>query len=69
VIVLSGRGMPRLRGGRAGDLHVVINVCVPRRLTRQQRELYERLAGTLTDDNHRSDEGMLSKLRRLVGVR
>ncbi len=69
VLTLSGKGMPRLGGGRAGDLQVVVNVEVPRRLTREQRELYERLAASLTDDNSRSDEGMFSKLRRLVGTR
>ena len=31
-----------------GDLRVVVNVVVPRRLTAEQRELLERLAGTLT---------------------
>ena len=70
VITLGGQGLPRLGGGgRTGDLQVVVNVCVPRRLTRQQRELYQRLADSLTDDNQRSDEGMFSKLRRLVGAR
>ena len=70
VITLRGQGLPRLGGnGRHGDLQVVVNVCVPRRLTRRQRELYERLSESLTEDNHRSDEGMFSKLRRLVGAR
>ncbi len=70
VIVLDGKGLPRLGAARRwGDLQVVINVSVPRKLTREQRELYERLAGSMTEDDHRSDEGMLSKLRRLVGAR
>lgn len=66
TVVLSGRGMPPLRRGRTGDLRVIVNVTIPRRLSREQRELLERLAGSLTDDNLRSDEGMLSKLRRAV---
>ncbi len=70
VITVDGHGLPRLGGaGRTGDLQVVVNVSVPRRLNRRQRELYERLADSLTEDNQRSDEGMLSKLRRLVGAR
>jgi molecular chaperone DnaJ len=58
--------MPPLRRGRTGDLRVVVNVTVPRRLTRQQRELLERFADTLTEDNNREDEGMLAKLRRVM---
>ena len=66
ILTLSGEGMPRLRGGRRGDLQVVVNVSVPRKLDRHQRELLERFAETLHDGNEASDEGMLSKLRRLV---
>jgi molecular chaperone DnaJ len=66
TITLAGRGMPPLRRGRTGDLRVIVNVTVPRRLNREQRELLERLAVSMTDDNLRSDEGMLSKLRRAV---
>jgi molecular chaperone DnaJ len=58
--------MPPLRRGRTGDLRVIVNVTIPRRLSREQRDLLERLAGSMTDDNLRSDEGMLSKLRRVV---
>jgi len=66
TITLGGRGMPPLRRGRTGDLRVIVNVTVPRRLSREQRELLERLARSMTEDNLRSDEGMLSKLRRAV---
>lgn len=66
VITLSGEGMPRLRGGRRGDLQVVVNVTTPRKLDREQRELLERFADTLHDGNTATEEGMLAKLRRLV---
>jgi molecular chaperone DnaJ len=66
TLVLRGRGMPPLRRGRTGDLRVVVNVAIPRRLSREQRDLFERLAETLTDDNVRSDEGMIAKLRRVL---
>ncbi|HEV2997558.1 MAG TPA: molecular chaperone DnaJ, partial [Solirubrobacteraceae bacterium] len=39
VIVLRGQGMPALRRGRQGDLRVLVNVIVPRRLGAEQREL------------------------------
>ena len=66
TITLRGRGMPALRGGRPGDLRVVVNVAIPRQLTREQHQLLERLAETITEDTLRSQEGMLSKLRRVL---
>jgi molecular chaperone DnaJ len=41
-------------------------VAIPRRLSREQRDLLERLSDSLTDDNLRADEGMLAKLRRVI---
>jgi molecular chaperone DnaJ len=67
TLTLRGKGMPALRRGRHGDLRVVVNVMIPRRLTAEQRELLERLAGTLTDDNLRSEDGVFSKLKRAFG--
>ena len=67
VFEIGGRGMPPLRGrGRTGDLRVVVNVTIPRRLSREQRDLVERLDDSLTEENLRSDEGMLAKLRRVL---
>jgi molecular chaperone DnaJ len=66
TIVLRGRGMPPLSRGRTGDLRVVVNVATPRRLSGEQRDLLERFAETLTEDNSRSEEGMLAKLRRAL---
>jgi len=66
ILTLSGQGMPRLRGGRRGDLQVVVNVTIPRHLDRDQRELLERFAETLHDGNRGTEDGMLAKLRRLV---
>jgi molecular chaperone DnaJ len=66
TIVLRGRGMPPLSRGRTGDLRVVVNVATPRRLTREQRDLMERLAQSMTEDNLRAEEGMLAKLKRAL---
>ena len=44
-IRLRGRGVPLLRrAGSRGDLHVMVDVHVPSRLTSRQRELLEQLA-------------------------
>jgi molecular chaperone DnaJ len=44
TLIVRGEGMPALRGRRTGDLRVVVNVVIPRRLKKEQRELLERLA-------------------------
>jgi molecular chaperone DnaJ len=67
VLAIRGAGMPALRGNRRGSLRVVVNVVVPRQLDREQRELFERLAGSMTEHNLRSDEGVFAKLRRAFG--
>ena len=67
TLVVRGAGMPSLRGRRHGDLRVVVNVVVPRHLNREQRELYEQLADSLTPHNLRTDEGVFGKLKRAFG--
>jgi molecular chaperone DnaJ len=67
VLIVRGQGMPALRGRRSGDLRVVVNVVVPKHLSREQRGLLEQLAGSLTEHNLRTDEGVLSKLKRAFG--
>jgi molecular chaperone DnaJ len=67
TLVVRGEGMPALRGRHRGDLRVVVNVVIPRRLGREQRELFEKLADSMTDENLRTDEGVFGKLRRAFG--
>jgi molecular chaperone DnaJ len=67
VLHVRGAGMPALRGRRRGDLRVVVNVVIPRHLSREQRGLLEELADTMTDHNLRTDEGVFGKLRRAFG--
>jgi molecular chaperone DnaJ len=67
TLVIRGQGMPTLRGRRHGDLQVVVNVVIPKRLKREQRELLQRLSDTLTDDNLRTEDGVFGKLKRAFG--
>jgi len=67
VLTVRGAGMPALRRRRTGDLRVVVNVIIPRHLNHEQRELLEQLAGTMTDHNLRTDEGVFSKIKRAFG--
>ena len=65
--MLRGKGMPALRGLRTGNLRVVVNVVIPKHLSREQRELLGELAASMTEHNLRTDEGVFGKLRRAFG--
>jgi molecular chaperone DnaJ len=67
VHTVRGQGMPSLNRGRRGDLQVVVNVVIPRRLSDQQRDLLEQLSATLTPENLRSEDSIFAKLRRALG--
>jgi molecular chaperone DnaJ len=68
VLTVRGAGMPALRRGRHGDLRVVVNVVIPRRLSEEQRELLERLNDSLSEENLRApQESVFAKLRRALG--
>jgi curved DNA-binding protein len=43
---LRGQGLPGSAGAAPGDLYAVVTIRVPKKLTRKERELFERLAST-----------------------
>ena len=43
VFCLRGKGLPRPDGGARGDLYATVSLSVPARLSRRQREMYEKL--------------------------
>ncbi len=56
-IRLRGRGVPHLRRpGVRGDVHVLVEVHVPSRLTHRQRELLEQLAVEMDEVEEAADE-------------
>ncbi len=66
VLTVRGQGMPSLRGGRRGNLRVVINIVIPRHLNDAQRELLGQFNDSLTEHNLRSEESVFAKLRRVL---
>ncbi len=44
AVRLAGKGMPNVRSGRRGDLHVVVVLETPRHMTKRQEELFRELA-------------------------
>jgi molecular chaperone DnaJ len=67
--VLKGAGLPRLNSGRRGSQRVIVEVFVPTNLSEDQRELAERLDGSLGDENlaRRHPDGLFGRLRRAFG--
>ncbi|MFL5781144.1 MAG: molecular chaperone DnaJ [Thermoleophilaceae bacterium] len=63
-IRLRGKGMPSLRHRGRGDQRVIVNVVIPRRLSKPQRELLEELRGTLSEENLREEGSSFFARRR-----
>ncbi len=61
---LKGKGVPHLRGRGTGDQIVEIAIEIPKRLSKEQRQLLGLLAQTFGED-HNSKEPMSAKLRKL----
>ena len=53
---LKGKGIPDVNNGRKGDMYVVLNVITPKRLSREQKKLFESLAKTDLDDSREFDK-------------
>jgi molecular chaperone DnaJ len=68
LLRVRGQGVPHLGGRGRGDLHVLIRVVVPTKLTSEQRKLLEQLAKTLpTPDIQDKDKTLLDRMRDLFG--
>jgi molecular chaperone DnaJ len=57
------KGVPVLNGNGRGDLYVEVKVMTPEKLTKQQRELLDQLAGTLGQKNDPEKRGLLNKMK------
>jgi molecular chaperone DnaJ len=54
VITIRGKGIPRLDRSGRGDLHVVIAVTIPKRLSKRAKQLLEELDEELNGDGRRA---------------
>ena len=67
-IRLRGRGVPHLRRtGSKGDLHVFVNVVVPAKLSKKQRELLTEYAVESGEEISATHPGLLGKVRDALG--
>ena len=60
---LRGKGVPYVNSGRRGDLIVLLRVMIPKKLTREQRRLFEELEEILPVDNQPAEKGIFDKVK------
>lgn len=67
---LRGKGVPDLRGGDRGDQIVTIQVIVPKKLSDEQRELFEELASSLGKEVQQqpNNRGFFDRVKDALGV-
>ncbi len=62
---IRARGVPHLNEKGRGDLIVKVMIQTPKKLSRAQRELVEKLAETMTVENKPTSPGLLEKMKDL----
>lgn len=69
VFRLKGKGLPDPHNGSTGDLYVNLQVAIPEKLTREQKQLFEELAATLGAENRPAERssGFFQKVRDIFG--
>jgi molecular chaperone DnaJ len=67
VLTMRGKGVPFLRRKDRGDQLVIVNVAIPVKLSKEQRELFERLAQSLGTGVKPQEKGFLDWLNEALG--
>ncbi len=64
---LRNLGVPQLNGRSRGDLYVHLDVQIPKKLTREQRRLFEQLHEVLPVENTPHEKSVFEKVRDFFG--
>ena len=67
IFHLKGKGVQHVRSKNRGDQMVIVNVAVPSKLTKEQRELFEKLAESLGTTVKPQEKGFLDWLNDAFG--
>tara|TARA_B100000029_G_scaffold496514_1_gene562946 strand:- start:392 stop:856 length:465 start_codon:yes stop_codon:yes gene_type:complete len=67
IFRIKGKGVPYYNQTKRGDQLVLINVVVPKSLSKRQKELLEELSNTL-EPASRDEKGWLGKIKDSLGI-
>jgi len=67
VFTLKHKGVPYVRRNGRGDQKVIVNVAIPEKLTKEQRELFEQLAESLGTTVKPQEKGFLDWISEALG--
>jgi len=67
VFTMKGKGVPYLRRKDRGNQLVIVNVEVPKKLSKEQRELFEKLAESLGTTVKPQEKGFIEWLNEALG--
>jgi molecular chaperone DnaJ len=67
VFTLRNKGVPYVRRNGRGDQKIIVNLAVPKKLTKEQRELFEKLAESLGTTVQPQEKGFLDWLNEALG--
>lgn len=62
---IKGRGISKRGGSARGDLYVTVDVIVPTRLSREQKELLTKLASTIETENKPIQKKILERVKEI----
>jgi molecular chaperone DnaJ len=68
VFRVKGKGVPHLRENRRGDLQVRVHVMVPTDVSKEQRELLQKLEATFTKNQNSDAKSIFDKIKEAFGV-
>ncbi len=67
IFKIDHQGLPSLRSGRRGDLHVVVKIEIPKKMTSKQEKLLREFAETEHQAVLPESQGFLKKITELFG--
>ena len=67
IFTLKARGVPYIRKSGRGDELVIVNVDIPSKLTKEQKELFEKLSATLGTAVKPKEKGFIDWLNEAFG--
>jgi len=62
---IKNRGVSKRGGSTRGDLYVTVDVAVPAKLNKEQKDIIGRLADTLEDDNRPTEKRLLDRMKEI----